>query len=99
MKLKPHALLCLLHFAAAGLGAGLALAADNRLFGLLNAALAGANIMAGVSQIIVARMREAVAEMAGAVDAMGQLNAQIIAGKVEIMMRGTDPDGDRPSIH
>ena len=88
------------NYTVAAMGAAVAVTADGRWPAMLAAFVCGFNVAAAISCTMQEQMKIAFDRMCKAFGELSVLNHQLIAGKVQIMMEGGDPNEDRrPSLH
>jgi hypothetical protein len=104
MKLKwplppTHRSLRVANMVVATLAMAMAATANNRWAALALAWLCGFNLAAAIACTFYIRMQDSFDKLGEAFHAMSALNDQLIAGKVQIMTEGGDPNEHRPSLH
>ena len=77
----------------------MAINADHRWSAMMLAWLCGFNLAAAIACTFYIRMQDSFDKLGEAFHAMSALNDQLIAGKVQIMIEGGDPNEHRPSLH
>ena len=89
------------NYTVAAMAMAMAVIADHRWAAMICAWVAGFNMAAAIACTTQERMKEGFDKMCEAFHAMADANNELIAGRVEFIINGGDPNEPpkRPSVH